>query len=57
MNKLPDYTAKKISSAIIIDGDVTKPIWQQTPWSNRFVDMVSAAAGMYNTQAAILWND
>ena len=57
MNKLSDYTAKKISSAIAIDGDVTKAIWQQAQWSNRFVDMVSAAAGMYNTQAAILWND
>lgn len=54
---LPDYTARKISSSIIIDGDVTKPIWQNATWSKRFVDMVTGDAGMYTTQAAMLWNE
>ncbi len=54
---LPDYTVRKISSSLTIDGDVTKPIWQNATWSKRFVDMVTGDAGMYTTQAAMLWND
>lgn len=55
--KQTDYTAKKIATAITIDGNIYKETWQQANWSKRFVDMVSGDAGMYNTQAAILWND
>lgn len=51
-----DYVAHKISHAITVDGDVAKPVWQAAAWSRRFVDMVSGAPGMYNTQAALLWN-
>ena len=53
----PDYKAKKITQAIRIDGDVQKEVWQQAAWSKRFVDMVSGESGMYDTRAAILWND
>ena len=52
-----DYTAKKISSSILIDGNIYKEVWQDAHWSRRFVDMVSGQPGMYNTQTAILWND
>lgn len=52
-----DYQAKKISSSIIVDGNIKKEVWLDAPWSKRFVDMVTADAGMYNTQTAILWND
>jgi hypothetical protein len=52
-----DYTAKKITASINIDGNTDKPIWQQANWSKRFVDMVTGDAGMYNTQTAILWNE
>lgn len=57
MHQVPDYTAHKIATAIVIDGDVEKEVWQQANWSKRFVDMATGDAGMYNTQAAILWND
>jgi hypothetical protein len=53
----PDYTARKISSSIAIDGNIHKEVWQQATWSRRFADMVTGAAGMYNTQTALLWND
>jgi hypothetical protein len=53
----PEYTAKKISTAIMVDGNVKKEVWQHAHWSKRFADMVTGAAGMYNTQTAILWND
>ena len=52
-----DYTAQKISSAIAIDGNINKEVWQNAKWSKRFVDMVTGEAAMYNTQTAILWSD
>ncbi len=56
MNKA-DYTAKKISESITIDGNTKKEVWKNAAWSKRFVDMVTGDAGMYNTQTALLWND
>lgn len=53
---MSDYTAKKLVS-IMIDGNTKKEVWQKANWSPRFVDMVTGAPGMYNTQTAILWND
>ncbi|GAC1428207.1 MAG: hypothetical protein NVSMB7_05100 [Chitinophagaceae bacterium] len=52
-----DYTAKKIISSIVIDGNIHKEVWQNVQWSKRFADMVTGQAGMYNTQAALLWSD
>jgi hypothetical protein len=52
-----DYQAKKIDDSIIIDGDVSKKVWENAHWSKRFVDLVTGEVGMYNTQTAILWND
>ncbi|MEM1123367.1 MAG: carbohydrate-binding family 9-like protein, partial [Bacteroidota bacterium] len=54
---MADYVAKKISTPIQIDGNVRKAIWQNAPWTKRFVDMVTGAPGMYDTKAAILWTD
>lgn len=51
------YTAQKITESIMINGDVTKPVWQNAVWSHRFVDMATGGAGIYDTKAAILWND
>jgi len=51
------YIARKIDETIAINGDTTKPVWQSATWSQRFVDMVTGAAGLYDTRAAILWND
>ena len=52
-----DYTAKKISSPFHIDGNLDKAPWLNATWSKRFVDIVTADAGMYNTQTALLWTD
>ncbi|GAA4465814.1 hypothetical protein GCM10023189_46990 [Nibrella saemangeumensis] len=54
---LTSYTARKISETLEINGDLTKPVWQAATWSHRFVDMVTGAPGLYDTRAAILWND
>lgn len=53
----PDYIAHKISGAIVVDGNISKPVWQAAKWSNRFVDMVTGVPGMYSTKSAIVWND
>lgn len=54
---MPDYTAKRITADIVVDGNVYKPVWQHAHWSKRFTDMVTGVAGMYNTQTALLWSD
>lgn len=51
------YTARKITDSLMIDGDLTKAVWQNATWSHRFVDMVTGNPGLYDTKAAILWND
>lgn len=57
MDQSSDYKAKKITDSILVDGNIKKEIWQNATWSKRFVDMVTGNPGMYNTQAAVLWND
>jgi hypothetical protein len=57
MNYYTDYTARKVQSAITINGNLNKEEWKNAGWSKRFVDMVTGDPGMYNTQTAILWND
>lgn len=52
-----DYVAKKIKSTIKIDGNIQKVEWQKAVWTRRFVDLVSGRPAMYDTRAAILWND
>lgn len=54
--KQADYTAHKISSNILIDGNINKEPWKNATWSKRFGDMVTGVPGMYNTQTALLWN-
>ncbi|MGV3561124.1 carbohydrate-binding family 9-like protein [Larkinella arboricola] len=54
---MPDYTAQKIRQTLEINGDLTKSVWQSATWSHRFVDMVTAAPGLYDTRTAVLWND
>ena len=33
------YVAPRITSPIVIDGNLSKPIWQQVPWSDLFDDI------------------
>ncbi|MBN8858948.1 MAG: carbohydrate-binding family 9-like protein [Sphingobacteriales bacterium] len=54
---IPDYKARKISSSIIVDGNINKKPWLSATWSSRFVDIVTGEPGIYNTQTAVLWNE
>lgn len=53
--KLP-LTAHFTSHTLTIDGNLDKEPWASAEWSRRFVDMVTGAPGIFNTQAALLWN-
>ena len=57
MSAAADYTARRISESIRIDGDLGKPVWCNATWSRRFVDMVSGDPGLFDTRTALLWND
>jgi hypothetical protein len=52
-----DYFSHKISTSLVIDGDLKKPEWLSANWSPRFIDMASGEEAMYNTQTALLWNE
>jgi hypothetical protein len=56
-NQANDYQACKIQDSIVIDGNINKEVWRNAKWSRRFVDMVTASPGIFNTQVALLWND
>lgn len=49
--------AKKITAPITVDGNIHKQSWQSAAWSNRLMDMVTGAPGLYDTRTAVLWND
>lgn len=56
-DKIPHYTAYRINEPIQIDGFLNETCWQIAPRSSRFVDLVSGQSTLYDTYAAILWDD
>lgn len=52
-----DYIANQTTSQIVVDGDLTKPVWQAATKSKRFVDMASGGAAFYDTRMACIWDD
>jgi hypothetical protein len=55
--ELPSYIACRTSTPIVVDGDLTKPVWSHAARSSRFVDMASGTPGFYDTRMACVWND
>jgi hypothetical protein len=51
------YTAYRATTPPVIDGKLDEPCWQHAPRSPRFADLVSAAAAVHDTRAAVLWDD
>jgi len=51
------YHCKKVSGSITINGDLTKPQWDNAEKSARFVDMVTGAPAIYDTRMAALWDE
>lgn len=54
--EIAHYTARQIVGDIVIDGNLSKSHWQKATRTPRFVDMVTGKPGLYNTEAAVLWN-
>ena len=56
-DKLTHINAQRIAEILTIDGHLTKPVWQQSIKSSRFVDMVSGEPAYYDTRVSVLYND
>ncbi|WP_295650649.1 carbohydrate-binding family 9-like protein [uncultured Mucilaginibacter sp.] len=53
------YVVHHINSAIVIDGDMNEPAWQQAEWTSSFTDIEGSLrpSPKYNTQVKMLWGD
>ena len=51
------YTAHRVSSSLNINGHLDKPVWKRATRTARFVDLIQGARPIYDTRAAVLWDD
>ncbi len=51
------YTCLRTPSPLVIDGKLDEPAWQHAERSPRFVDVIGGNPGLYDTRAALLWDD
>ncbi len=56
-NEIAHYTAYHVRQPITIDGKLDEKAWQLAPRSPRFVDILSGKPALYDTRAAVLWDD
>ncbi len=55
--KIPHYTAYRISGPLQIDGRLDEDSWKLAPRSSRFVDLMSGQPTIHDTRTAVLWDD
>jgi len=55
--KAAHYTAYRVHEKITIDGLLTEKSWKEAPRSPRFIDILTGKPTMYDTRAAVLWDD
>jgi hypothetical protein len=51
------YTAYRVHERLEIDGRLAEKSWQSAPRSPRFVDILTGNPTLYDTRAAVLWDD
>jgi hypothetical protein len=51
------YTAYRTIEKIDIDGRLTEKCWKSAPPSPRFTDILTGKPALYDTRAAVLWDD
>ncbi|WP_395091092.1 carbohydrate-binding family 9-like protein [Armatimonas sp.] len=53
------YVCARASEPIVIDGDLTKPVWQAAPWSEDFLDIEGETrpAPRFRTRMKMLWDN
>ena len=53
-----EYTALKVTdSPFPLDGDLSKPVWADVPWTEDFVDISTTTTPRLRTRAKIRWDD
>ena len=57
MDESKIYLIKRTNNPIRVDGSLDKDVWQHAEKSPRFVDAVGGTPGIYDTRAALLWDD
>jgi hypothetical protein len=55
--EIAHYTAYRAGGAIHIDGRLDEKSWQAAPRSPRFIDILTGKPTLYETRAAVLWDD
>jgi hypothetical protein len=53
------YVCPRATAPIILDGRLDKPVWNDAPWTDYFVDIEGARkpTPRFNTRAKMLWDD
>jgi hypothetical protein len=52
-----EVLALRAGSPIDVDGRLDEPCWAGAAWTPRFGDAVTGAPALYDTRAAVLWDD
>ena len=55
--EIAHYTAYRTGGKIRIDGQLDEKSWQAAPRSPRFVDILTGKPALYDTRAAVLWDE
>ena len=55
--EIAHYTAYRASGSVHIDGRLDEKCWQAAPRSPRFIDILTGKPTLYETRAAVLWDD
>ena len=52
-----EYVAHKTASPIVPDGNLSKPVWREVPYTDDFVDIATATVPRLRTRAKMRWDD
>ena len=55
--EIAHYTAYRASEVVHIDGRLDEKCWRAAPRSPRFIDILTGKPTLYDTRAAVLWDD
>lgn len=55
--EIAHYTAYRTAEPIRVDGKLDEPVWRRVVKSPRFVDILSGERTLFDTRAAVVWDD
>ena len=47
----------KVKTPLRIDGHLDEEAWRKAFWSPRFIDVIGGTPALYDSRAALLWDD